>query len=280
MINEFNYALSLANTLYNVEGKIEDLEEIGLIGWNLIGNKMCKLYKYTENLDPDTLSLTLPCNLVAIESVNYSYEDWKYTTNTHPNGDYNSQFVENYIETRKVYHNPLYAGGRYAKYEKVGDKLFFDKVSSLIYDVTRADLMISIFTSLFRLPAIPVLITASTPNTSARICVHIPAFTFPIPERTTTTFFPSRVPSFDFINFTAIESRERFFLLIPLILLNFFPVSTALLKIIFSSAEVFSFSIYSKYAFFICASIWSSPFITESRPQTTVRRYFTASSPQ
>ena len=32
MINEFNYALSLANTLYNVEGKIEDLEEIGLIG--------------------------------------------------------------------------------------------------------------------------------------------------------------------------------------------------------------------------------------------------------
>ena len=127
MINEFNYALSLANTLYNVEGKIEDLEEIGLIGWNLIGNKMCKLYKYTENLDPDTLSLILPCNFVAIESVNYSYEDWKYTTNTHPNGDYNSQFVENYIETRKVYHNPLYAGGRYAKYEKVGDKLFFDK---------------------------------------------------------------------------------------------------------------------------------------------------------
>ena len=46
MINEFNYALSLANTLYNVEGKIEDLEEIGLIGWNLIGNKMCKLLDY------------------------------------------------------------------------------------------------------------------------------------------------------------------------------------------------------------------------------------------
>ena len=34
-----------------------------------------------------------------------------------------------------------------------------------------------------------------TPNTSARICVQIPAFTLPIPERTTTTFFPSKVPS-------------------------------------------------------------------------------------
>lgn len=33
--------------------------------------------------------------------------------------------------------------------DNVDNKLFFDKVSSLIYDVTRADLMISIFTSLF-----------------------------------------------------------------------------------------------------------------------------------
>lgn len=30
-MNEFNYAIALANTLYGVDGKIEDLEEIGLI---------------------------------------------------------------------------------------------------------------------------------------------------------------------------------------------------------------------------------------------------------
>ncbi len=126
-MNEFNYAIALANTLYGVDGKIEDLEEIGLIAWNFIGNKQCKLYKLSFDLDKETLSLQLPCNLIELEAVNYSYEDWKYTTNTSPNGDYNSQFVENYIETRKVYHSASYGSGRYAKYERVGDTLFFDK---------------------------------------------------------------------------------------------------------------------------------------------------------
>ena len=127
MVNEFNYALSLANTLFGIEGKAEDLEEIGLIAWNFIGNKPCKLHNYSSSLDTTEMTITLPCNLVSIEAVNYSFEDWKYTSNAHPNGDYNSQFVENYIEARKVYKNPLYAGGRYVKYERVGDKLYFDK---------------------------------------------------------------------------------------------------------------------------------------------------------
>ena len=48
---------------------------------------------------------------------------------------------------------------------------------------------------LFKLPAIPVLMIASTENTSARIWAQIPAFTLPIPERTTTTFFPASIPS-------------------------------------------------------------------------------------
>ena len=35
----FHYAISQAQTLYDVEGDMEDLEEIGLIAYNKIGNK-------------------------------------------------------------------------------------------------------------------------------------------------------------------------------------------------------------------------------------------------
>ena len=126
-MNNFKYAISLANTLYGIEGQVNDLEEIGLIAWNLIGNKPCRLYKFSTELDKETLSVTLPCNLVDIEAVTYNYEDWKYATNSHPNGDYNSQFVENYTETRKLYTKPLYTSGRYASYTRAGDTLYFTK---------------------------------------------------------------------------------------------------------------------------------------------------------
>ena len=35
----FNYAISQAQTLYDIDGDLEDLQEIGLIAYNKIGNK-------------------------------------------------------------------------------------------------------------------------------------------------------------------------------------------------------------------------------------------------
>jgi hypothetical protein len=34
--------------------------------------------------------------------------------------------VEDYIEARKAFENPLYIGGRYVHYERVGDTLYLD----------------------------------------------------------------------------------------------------------------------------------------------------------
>ena len=45
-----------------------------------------------------------------------------------------------------------------------------------------------------REPAIPVFTIALIWNRSARIWLHIPAFTLPIPERTTTASFPPSLP--------------------------------------------------------------------------------------
>ena len=126
-MNDFNYIYTVANSLYGLELEPEQFEELGLTAWNLIGNKTVRLYNYSANISCDNLSVQLPCNCDIIEAVTYNHEDWNYSTNKTVNGDYNSQFTEQYIEARKLYQSPLYISGKYAKYERVGDTLYFDK---------------------------------------------------------------------------------------------------------------------------------------------------------
>ena len=126
-MNDFNYIYTVANSLYGLELEPEQFEELGLTAWNLIGNKTVRLYNYSANISCDDLSVQLPCNCDIIEAVTYNNEDWNYSTNKTVNGDYNSQFTEQYIEARKLYQAPLYISGKYAKYERVGDTLYFDK---------------------------------------------------------------------------------------------------------------------------------------------------------
>lgn len=126
-MNDFNYIYTVANSLYGLELEPEQFEELGLTAWNLIGNKTVRLYNYSADISCDDLSVQLPCNCDIIEAVTYNHEDWNYSTNKTVNGDYNSQFTEQYIEARKLYQSSLYISGKYAKYERVGDTLYFDK---------------------------------------------------------------------------------------------------------------------------------------------------------
>ena len=126
-MNDFNYIYTVANSLYGLELEPEQFEELGLTAWNLIGNKTVRLYNYSADISCDNLSVQLPCNCDIIEAVTYNHEDWNYSTNKTVNGDYNSQFTEQYVEARKLYQSPLYISGKYAKYERVGDTLYFDK---------------------------------------------------------------------------------------------------------------------------------------------------------
>ena len=126
-MNDFNYIYTVANSLYGLELEPEQFEELGLTAWNLIGNKTVRLYNYSADISCDNLSVQLPCNCDIIEAVTYNHEDWNYSTNKTVNVDYNSQFTEQYIEARKLYQSPLYISGKYAKYERVGDILYFDK---------------------------------------------------------------------------------------------------------------------------------------------------------
>ena len=98
MLNNFHYAMSLAQTLYDIEG---DMEEIGLIAYNHIGNKNTRLYRATLDVNCVDGSIELPCNVDIIEAVTYCGEDWNYTSNTKHNGDINSFYTENAIEAQK-----------------------------------------------------------------------------------------------------------------------------------------------------------------------------------
>ncbi|MBR2247248.1 MAG: hypothetical protein IJ880_09520 [Bacilli bacterium] len=97
-MNNFHYAMSLAQTLYDIDGDMEDMEEVGLIAYNHIGNKNTRLYRATLNVNCEDGSIELPCNVDIIEAVTYCGEDWNYTSNTKHNGDLNSLYVENAIE--------------------------------------------------------------------------------------------------------------------------------------------------------------------------------------
>lgn len=126
-MNNIRYSLSLAHQLYGVDMNEDDWIELALIAWNFIGNKRCRLYRYTTNINCEDLSVDLPCNCDIVEAVTYSFEDWNYTSNLLPNGDINSGFTESYIESRKLFNDHLYINGKFAEYERVGDKLYFDK---------------------------------------------------------------------------------------------------------------------------------------------------------
>ena len=120
----FKYALTLAQTLYDVEGDIEDLIDIGLVAYDFIGNKETQLHKVQLNVNCLDGSIQLPCGVEAIEAVTYcGLEDY-------PNKPHEQQFsldTESFIESQKAFLDPHYISGKYVKYRKVGNKLYVNK---------------------------------------------------------------------------------------------------------------------------------------------------------
>ena len=124
----FRYALTLAQTLYDVDGDTDSLIDIGLVAHNFIGNKFTQLHKVLLDVDCKDGSVQLPCGVDIIEAVTYcGIEDWNYTDNTKNNGDVSSLYTETYIESQKAFLDPHYISGKYVKYKKVGDKLYVNK---------------------------------------------------------------------------------------------------------------------------------------------------------
>lgn len=126
-MNNFKYSMSLLNTMFRITIQEDDFEEIAIVGWNMIGNKRMRIYRYSTCVDECQDGVELPCNVSQLEAVTTDWEDWNYSTNDTPNGNIYSAFVESYIEHRKAFRDPLYASGKFINYERVGDKIYFDR---------------------------------------------------------------------------------------------------------------------------------------------------------
>lgn len=126
--NDFHYAMSLLNTMYGIQLQEDEFEEIGIVAWELIGNKRTRTYRYSVCMDScSDNTIELPCNCDILEAVTTNWEDWKNVSNDSPEGNAYSGMTEQYIEHRKGFHDPLYQSGKFLKYERVGDTLHFDR---------------------------------------------------------------------------------------------------------------------------------------------------------
>lgn len=136
----FHYIAVLLDMMYGIELDDEVIEELGLIGWELIGNQDTRLYNYSTCLDNKN-SVKLPCNASSVESVTVSYEDWKRTTNYSENGDQYTAFVESTIEAEKLYSSPYYISGKFVPYEQIEDTLYFKRNYGVVNVLYRGILM-------------------------------------------------------------------------------------------------------------------------------------------
>lgn len=141
-LQSFNTAMFQANLLYGTEfSDPSDFEEIGLIAHNMIGNRYIRYYKYAAHVDPKTLSVDLPCNCDHIEAVTIPPEDWNYADGTHFHGDIYTAWVEEYIEARKRFKDPLYIRGKYVHYERIGQKLYFRHPYPLVLIIYEGEIL-------------------------------------------------------------------------------------------------------------------------------------------
>ena len=140
-LNNFHYAMSLMNTLYGITIPEDEWEEIALTGWNLIGNKRTRIYRFSTCINDCSQGVQLRCNVDSLEGVTTDFVEWNYSTNDTPNGNIHSAYVESYIEHRKAFRDPLYAKGKFIKYERVGDTLYFDRPHEQVNILYRGEIL-------------------------------------------------------------------------------------------------------------------------------------------
>lgn len=124
-LNNFNAAFSLAQTLYGVNPTPSQFEDIALNGWERIGNRHTRLYRYVGNSINQILEL--PCNVDIIESVHIPIDDAQMTSNKTVFNSIETLYIENYIEAWKRLDDPYYQRGKLVKYKEGDNTLYFSR---------------------------------------------------------------------------------------------------------------------------------------------------------
>jgi hypothetical protein len=75
----------------------------------------------------------LPCNADIIKAVTAEFEDWEKTSNKALTYQNSNGWIEQYIERGKVNTNALYQSGRFIKYRREQNTLYFDVPYKKVY---------------------------------------------------------------------------------------------------------------------------------------------------
>ena len=116
----------LVKSLYGIEANTDDFEEVALAGWELIGNKHTRLYRYIGSTINGELEL--PCNVDVIESVHIPVVDAQLTSNKINYIDTDSVLVESYIDAWNSGTDPFNQKGKYVKYKEGDNVLYFNDI--------------------------------------------------------------------------------------------------------------------------------------------------------
>jgi hypothetical protein len=123
--NNFKSVYSTANSLYGVNLDENSFEEITLNGWELIGNRQTRLYRYSDSTVDGRIKL--PCNVDLIEAVYAGIPDSNDSSPIHSAGNIKNVTTESLIESIKTKHHNLYDSNSLVHYRLEGDELVFDK---------------------------------------------------------------------------------------------------------------------------------------------------------
>lgn len=124
-LNNFKSIYSEANILYGTVVDTNNFEDIALNGWQLIGNKQCKLYRYITNTVNKRIKL--PCNVEEIEAVTSFPTDANISSNLSSYPNVYNQWVEDYIDSWDINKSSFHVKGSLLKYQLEGDELVFNK---------------------------------------------------------------------------------------------------------------------------------------------------------
>ena len=120
-----NSAYSLIKTLYGIEVSTDDFEDLALSAWDEIGNKHTRLYRYVA--DTVDRQIELPCNAEDVESVHIPIVDAQVTSNKDIYNNFDSIFIEHYIDVWKRLDDPFNQHGKLVKYKQGGNTLYFNR---------------------------------------------------------------------------------------------------------------------------------------------------------
>lgn len=123
-LHNFNAAYSKVEELYGINDMTaNEFEDIALDGWERIGNKHTRLYRYVGNVENGELKL--PCNVDVIESVHVPIPDAQYTSNKSDLNYLDNMWTETYIDFWKGNEDPYYTRGKLVKYDEGDGVLYF-----------------------------------------------------------------------------------------------------------------------------------------------------------